>query len=59
MKQIVRFQEGICPEKIQLVQIQNGRLLAIINTNMHNICQTLLVNYRLTITLKEEVVILD
>ena len=36
MKQNVRFQEQICPEKIQPDQIKNGRLSAIIDTNMHN-----------------------
>ena len=40
MKQNVTFQEGICPEKIQPDQIQNGWLPAIIVTNMYNFRQT-------------------
>ena len=35
-KQNVRFQEGPCPEK-NLDRIQNGKLSAIIGTNMHNL----------------------
>ena len=34
MKQKVRFQVGICPEKNQLDQIQNGRLSVIIGFNI-------------------------
>ena len=34
MKQNVRFQKGISPEKCQLDQIQNGKLEAIIDFNM-------------------------
>ena len=43
LKQNVRFQEGICPKKMQPDQIQNGWLSAIIDTNMHNIWQTVVV----------------
>ena len=59
MKQNVRFQEGPCPEK-NPDRIQNGWLSAIICTNManmHNIWQTMVVFY--TITLKQIEVILD
>ena len=35
---MVRFQVGICPEKFQLDQIQNGPPPAIINLNMFDIC---------------------
>ena len=31
MKQNLRFEGGICPEKYQLDQIQNGQLTAIID----------------------------
>ena len=48
MKQNVRFQVGICPEKGQTDQIQNGRLSANIDFNMHNIWKILL-----TIILKQ------
>ena len=34
IKQNVRFQGGICPEKFQLYQIQHGRLVAIIDFNL-------------------------
>ena len=34
IKQIVRFQKRMHFEKIQLVQVQNGRLLAIIHFHM-------------------------
>ena len=34
IKQIVRFQERMHLEKIQLVQVQNGRLSAIIHIHM-------------------------
>ena len=44
MKQNVRFQERIYLEKVQPDQIQNGRLLVIIKTNMQNIWQTVVVN---------------
>ena len=37
IKQIVRFQERMNLEKIQLVKIQNGRLSAIIHFHMANI----------------------
>ena len=37
IKQNVRFQVGICHETLQLDQIQNGRLSAIINFNMPDI----------------------
>ena len=37
IKQIVRFQERMRFEKIQLDQIQNGRLLAIIHLNRSDI----------------------
>ena len=40
MKQNVRFQGGICPEKCQLDKIKNGRLAAIIDFSMHNILKT-------------------
>ena len=43
MKQYVRFQEGIGPDNIKPDQIQNVRLSAIIDTNMH-ILQTEAVN---------------
>ena len=36
VKHNLRFQEGIFLEKIQPDQIQNRRLSAIIDTNMHN-----------------------
>ena len=36
VKHNLRFQEGICLEKIQPDEIQNGRLSAIIDTNMQN-----------------------
>ena len=36
VKHNLRFQEGIWLEKIQPDQIQNRRLPAIIDTNMHN-----------------------
>ena len=37
MKQNVRFQVGICPEKFQLDQIQNSRPLDILYFNMPDI----------------------
>ena len=40
IKPNVRFQGGICPEKCQPGQIQNGRLEAIIVLNMGNIGKT-------------------
>ena len=43
MKQNVRFQEGICPEKIQPDQIKMTSCVALVHTNMHNICQTVVV----------------
>ena len=36
-----RFHGGICPEKFQLDQIQNGQFAAIIDFNMHNIWKTM------------------
>ena len=42
MKQIVRLQGGICPEKCQLDQIQNDRLETIIDFNMGNIRKTVI-----------------
>ena len=40
IKRNVRFQEGICPKKIQLDQIKNCQLAAIIDFNMCNIWKT-------------------
>ena len=37
IKQIVRFQDRVHPEKFKLDQIQNGRLLAIVHLNWPNI----------------------
>ena len=34
------FQGRVCPEKIQLDQIKNGRISAIIDFDMHNIWKT-------------------
>ena len=42
LKQIVRFQERMHFEKIQLDQIQNGRLLAIIHLDRPDIGRTVL-----------------
>ena len=42
IKQIVRFQERMHFEKIQLIQVQNGRLLAIIHFLMADIWSTVL-----------------
>ena len=42
IKQNVQFQAGVCHEKIQLYQIQNGRLSAIITINKPDIWQTVL-----------------
>ena len=41
IEQNVQFQAGVCPDNIQLEQIQNGRLVVIIDFNMRNIWQTL------------------
>ena len=40
IKQNVWFQRGICPDKSELDQIQNGWLAAIINFNTCNIWNT-------------------
>ena len=48
MKQNVRFQEGPRPEK-NPDRIENGRLSAIIDTNMHNIWQTMVVFQTITL----------
>ena len=45
----VRLQGGICPEKFPIHQIQNGRLIAIINFNMPNIWQTVPNSYTITV----------
>ena len=37
IKQIVKFQERMHPEKFQLDQVQNGRLLAIIHLDRPDI----------------------
>ena len=42
IKQIVRFQERMHFEKIQLVQVQNGRLSSIIHFHMADIWSTML-----------------
>ena len=42
IKQIVRFQERMHFEKIQLSQVQNGRLLAIIHLHRPDIGLTML-----------------
>ena len=42
IKQIVRFQERMHFEKIQLVQVQNSRLSAIIHCHMADIWSTVL-----------------
>ena len=51
IKQNVRFQGGVCTGKIQLYQIKNGRLVAIIDLNMRDIWKTVPVSS--TITLKQ------
>ena len=55
IKQNVWFQEGICLENCQLDQIQNGRLSAIIDYNMHNIWKTVPDSW--TITVKQNVLL--
>ena len=49
IKQIVRLQERMHFEKIQLIQVQNGRQLAIIHIHMANIMKTAQDIYTITI----------
>ena len=49
INQNVLFQVGICPEKFQLDQIQNGRLSGILSFNMCDIWQTMQDTWTITI----------
>ena len=55
MKKNVRFEEGKCLDKIQPDQILKGRLLTIIDSNMHNTIKS----WWLANNIKQVVMILD